>query len=119
MKKALSDILSDIFQNLKTYVVSKIDLYLLTTFERIGKVFSFILSSIILILISFFCLFFLSIALAIWLGNILDNPTVGYLIIAGGYFLLGVIFIIFRKALIDRPIIKELLKALFNSEKNK
>jgi len=118
MKQTFSEIISDLVLNLKTYINSKIDLYLLTSFEKIGKLFSTLLSSIILILISFFCLLFITIALALWLGSSLNNPAEGFLLIGIGYFLLGIIFIIFRKSLIDKRIIKSILQSLFNQEKN-
>ena len=119
MKQTISEIIADLVSNLKTYVTSKIDLYLLTSFEKIGKVHSFLLSSIILILISFFCLLFITIALALWIGSSLNNLAEGFLLIGAGYFLLGLIFIIFRKSLIDKRIIKNLLKSLFNHSSNK
>ena len=115
MKQTISEIISDIVLNLKTYVTSKIDLYLLTSFEKIGKVFATLLSSIILVLIFFFCLFFITISFALWLGNTLNNMAEGFLIVGAGYFLLAMIFIIFRKSLIDKRIIKNIIKSLFNN----
>ena len=117
MKLTISEIVSDLVVNLKTYVTSKIDLYLLTSFEKLGKIFASLLSTIILILLSFFCLLFITIALALWLGKSLNNIAEGFLIVGSGYFLLGMVFIIFRKPLIDNRIIRSILKSLFNHEK--
>ena len=118
MKQTISEIISDLVLNLKTYVNSKIDLYLLTCFEKIGKLFASLLSSIILVLIFFFCLLFITIALALWLGDKLNNLAEGFLLIGAFYFILGLIFIIFKKSLIDKKVIKNLLKSLFNHKKN-
>jgi hypothetical protein len=118
MKQKISEIVSDLVTNLKTYIISKIDLYLLHTFEKFAKVQSTIISVIILVLIGFFCLFFITISIALWIGSLLNNFAIGFLFMGGFYFLLGLIFIIFRKFLIEKRIIKSILTSLFNKEKN-
>jgi hypothetical protein len=119
MKQSIGDIVSDLIGNVTTYVNSKIELYTLSIFEKIAKVNSTILSAVVLILISFFCLFFITVSLAIWLGSLMDNYALGFLIVSLGYFFLGLIFIIFRRTLIDKRIFKNMVKAIFPDENKK
>ena len=116
MKQSIGEIVSDLIGNAKTYINSKIDLYTLSIFEKIAKVNSAILSAVILILISFFCLFFITVSIAIWLGGWLNDFALAFMIVSCGYFLMGIIFIIFRRSLIDKKIFKKMIKAIFPEE---
>ncbi len=118
MKDTISDNISGLVENIKNYITAKADLYLLTTFEKVGKFQSYLLSSIIMILIVFFSVFFITIALALWLGELVDSPKWGFVIMAGFYLLFAVIFYVFKKQLIDRNVIKNLMKIIFPEEKN-
>jgi hypothetical protein len=118
MKETLADNISELITNIKTYVNAKIDLNILLTFEKIGKLQSFLLSTIILMIILSFCVFFITIALAISIGNSLNNHSLGFFIIGGAYLIVAIIFYLFRKQLIEKTIIKNLIKILFPLDKN-
>jgi hypothetical protein len=118
MKETLADNISELISNIKTYVNAKIDLNILLTFEKVGKLQSFLMTTIILLVILSFCVFFMTIALAIWIGNRLDNHSLGFFIVGGAYLLVAIIFYIFRKQLIEKAVIRNLIKILFPQDKN-
>lgn len=62
--------------------------------------------------LSIFVLFFSGLAISIWLGQLLENPVLGYLIVAGFYLLLMVILIALRKRIVF-PFIRNLIVRKF------
>lgn len=58
-------------------------------------------------------LVFLAVASAIWIGNLLQNPALGYLII-GFVFMLGSLMVFYYRDLINKTIIREISKKFFD-----
>jgi hypothetical protein len=56
---------------------------------------------------------FLSIAGGFFIGSLLHSNEAGFLCVAGFYFLVLVIFLIFRKQIVERPVIKAVVRLLF------
>lgn len=59
-----------------------------------------------------FVLFFSGLAVGIWLGQLLENPVVGYLLVAAFYLVLVVLLITLRKKLVF-PFIRNLIVRKF------
>lgn len=98
----------------KAYVESTVQYYKLWGFQFIMKSTKTIVK---LILIGFFLLiafFFGSIAAAMAIGDALDNMALGFLIIAGGYFLLVLLILFFRLKFVEKYILRTFSKLFFN-----
>lgn len=59
-----------------------------------------------------FVLFFSGMALGVWLGRVLENPELGYLLVAGLYLILIVLLIALRKKIVF-PFIRNLIVRKF------
>jgi len=59
-----------------------------------------VVGAVVMLFLGLFVLFFSGLALGIWLGSLIDNPALGYLIVAGLYLLLIVLFLAFKKNLV-------------------
>ncbi len=105
------------FDNLKKdfqeYFQVQLDLIRLHTAENISRVFSRAANAAILGYMVFFILLFLSLAAGFFISSRLNSDELGFLIVAGFYFFLLIIFLILRKQIVDRPIIKAVVKLFF------
>ncbi|MCF8303665.1 MAG: phage holin family protein [Bacteroidales bacterium] len=117
-KKSLPDSFAELAESVKVYLTLRLNLFKLSFIEKASRIIS--LSWTFTVVAVFFSLFlgFLSIAGALWLGDLLNNTPLGFLIIAGFYLLLFVIFLAFRKQLIMRPIIKIMAEIMFSDDEN-
>ncbi|QTE23902.1 hypothetical protein [Polaribacter cellanae] len=91
----------------KKYVDATYKYYKLKAFYALTLSFSTILKLLIIGGLIAVGLLFASIALAITLGNSLENVALGYLSVAGIYILFGIIFFLLRKS-IDKQIISKM-----------
>lgn len=65
-----------------------------------------------------FVVFFISIALALWIGEQMNSYVLGFLALAGVNLLLLIILVIFRKRLLEKYIKDEVVRTVFrDSEK--
>jgi hypothetical protein len=72
---------------------------------------------IIFLVLIFIALTFLMVALALWLGEVLGHPALGFLI-AGGAFLVGAVVIYFVRGRLGRNAIVRYFIDLFFSDKD-
>ncbi len=61
----------------------------------------------------FIGLLFLALAAAIALGDLVDNRALGYVIVAGGFFLIGIVLYL-QRSIINQKIILKLSPKFFN-----
>jgi hypothetical protein len=98
----------------KAYVESTVQYYKLWGFQFIMKSTRTIVK---LILIGFFLLIaflFGSIAAAMAIGDAMDNMALGFLIVAGGYFVLVILIMLLRLKFVERYILRTFSKLFFN-----
>ena len=76
----------DLTDSITEYIQSYYKLTLLNAADKATSIMASTLASVTIIFLGIFVLFFGGIALAIWLGNLLDNDALGYLIVAGFFF---------------------------------
>jgi len=108
--------LSDDFQ---TALDSSIEFYKLDFF---GKFMKGAVSLVNLLVIgSFFLIFllFVSVAVAIVIGEAVESLSGGYFIVAGFYFLLFLLMLIFGKPIITKKVLTKYSKVVFNEETQK
>ena len=89
---------------LKTYIEKRIELLKVETTEKSIKVASITIYVSIIMLIGLFLFIFLSLGLGLLIGDWLGNHTYGVLIIAGLCLIKLIVFIAFRKSIINKLI---------------
>lgn len=109
----MSDELNNIKKDIQDYLEIKLDQIRLHTAESISRILSSALNKAILGYLLFFILLFLSFAAGYYFGSILHSDELGFLCVAGFYVLVLIIFLIFRKSIIERPVIKAIVKLFF------
>jgi len=80
---------------------------------------TFAIGGVILLVLSALFLLFTSLAGALYLGEVLGNNYLGYLIV-GIFYLTGIgVLLVLRGRLIQKPILKILINELFPKPKNR
>jgi hypothetical protein len=111
--KALSGLVSSV----RNYILIHINLLKLELMEKSARIISLTIASFFLIMLMMLFLLFISLAAAMWIGQIVEHPALGYLIIAGFYLVVAIIFFTFRRKLFLGLVIKHLSEIFFENEK--
>ena len=91
------------------YLEKRIDLFRLELTERIIRILTVLITGFLLLSIIGMFTLFASIAVAFYVGESLNSPGTGFLIVAGAYGLLALLLYIFRDTLIAQPILSIIL----------
>jgi uncharacterized membrane protein YqjE len=117
MKDNLTEDAEKLSQNLKEYVSARIELQKLTLVEESTRVFSRFFSTTIIWLLAVLVLFFASIGLAILIGQWLENPALGFFILAAGLVVFGLIFYLLSRRWIERSVLSNIYNMVFSQKK--
>ena len=108
----------DIINHSSDYLETFYKLTLVRATKKVSDVGSAVVNSILVFFMSLCILLFASIAAAWWLGDALNSPAQGFLIVASFYLLLVVILVLMRKKIIS-PFIRNLFIRKIYEEKDK
>ncbi len=101
---SLGQPIKDAIEELKGYVEIQITYNKLVFTRKAGELSSYILLLVILLAIGGLILLFLSFAFAGWFSDITNlGIGMGYLVVSGFYFIIGIVIYIYRKKLIFNP----------------
>ncbi|MFW5793199.1 MAG: phage holin family protein [Bacteroidota bacterium] len=102
-------------EKIKEYVSSRILLLKIEGTQRVSDAFSVLFRKIVLLLIFCFFLIFISVALALWIGEIYDSNIIGFLVTGAIYLLVFIVFLIFKKQLLEKYIKDEVVRTIFKN----
>lgn len=114
--------LTDNFREFTTatqdYIESSISYHKLDLFKKVMKG---VVSGTYKLILGFFlliALLFLSVSLAIYLGELLDNIALGYLIVGGFYLILMFVLSLFLKKFLEKKILNKASAHFFNKNED-
>ncbi len=102
---------------LKEYVNTKIRLTTLLITEKLASALPTIFSYVVMIFLFLIAFIFISIAGAVYLGQILNSLPIGFLIVAGFYLLIGIIFKYTFKNMIEKPFSDIIISSILKEKK--
>jgi hypothetical protein len=109
-----------IFDNMKEwknaaidYTDAQIRFFKLQMVEGLSHLFSDIINSLIILFLALFALLFICLALSFYFGDLLGSRSLGFLAGAAIFIMLIILFILLKKPLVEKPIIKSLVKVFF------
>lgn len=117
-KSPLNQALSDLVSSIRRYIEIHITLLKLEVMEKSARIVSLTIAAVFLLTLLMLFLLFLSLAAAMWLGDIFGDPALGYLSVAGFYFLAGIIIFVFRRKLFVRTVIKHMSEIFFEEKED-
>ena len=100
--------------SLEKYVTVNYELIKLEAVERSSVIGSGIISGILVGLAAILFVFFISIGIAFYLSDTLGYSYSGFVIVAGFYFLTGLILIISRKKMLVKPLRDKIIRKVFS-----
>ncbi|MGV9004298.1 hypothetical protein [Flavobacterium sp.] len=93
-----------LYEKAENYTKTSIDLVKLKAIDKTSEIISSLAVVIsIAFIVAIFSLF-LNIGIALWIGDELNNTYLGFFIVSGFYFLVGIIIYINRRTFIKVPI---------------
>ncbi len=104
--------LDSFFGHIKDYAEERLNLVVLNLTDKVSKTVSGIGSVLVVTIFSIFALVFLSTALAWWIGQSLDSPALGFLIVGVFYVLLAIVLFANRDKWIYTPVANAFIKQL-------
>lgn len=107
---------ADLRELLVDYIQNRLDLTRALAFEKIARIVAYIVIGIILALLFFFGLFFLSFMFGYYLSGLLNSQLAGFGIIAGLYFLMFAVIFTFRERLFAKTIVDSIIRILYERQ---
>ena len=97
----------------KDYISSRLLLLKIEGTERISEALSILFRKTVLFTVFFSFVFFISMALALWLGQVYNSNVTGFLLTGALYLLVFIVLLIFKKQLLEKGIKDEVVRTLF------
>ncbi len=113
LKSGFAKVITDMTDSIRKYIEIRLNLTKLDVLEKSAKILSLLLSAIFLFIIFMLFLFFISLTMAKWLGQLMNSDALGYLIIAVIYLISGIIVLRYRRKLFLGSAIKHLSEIFF------
>ena len=112
--RKISEILSDIYDHLKTYLTNYIKYIGYDGAEKFVKTTAYVLTNFIVAAVAGVFLNIVFLAVVFYFGYTYDAMPSAFLFIAVFYFLMALIFILFRNSLIKKPLQKQIIQYIFS-----
>jgi uncharacterized membrane protein len=93
-----------LIESINRYAKTNCELIKLEATERTSVIGSGLISNLLIGLVGVLLMFFISLGVSFYISERVGNNYSGFIIVAGFYFILGLILMIGRKTLIERPI---------------
>jgi hypothetical protein len=104
---------NNIKEDIREYLDVRLDEIRLHTAESLSHILNSAASIVIIGYLFFFILLLISFALSYYFGDLFNSVMLGFLTVAAFYIVVLAVFLILRKKIVERPIIKAVVKLLF------
>jgi cellulose synthase/poly-beta-1,6-N-acetylglucosamine synthase-like glycosyltransferase len=109
--------LSELVNSMRRYLDIRLNILKLEIMEKSSRIVALTIASVFLLMLFMLFLLFVSLSAAIYAGELLESSTLGYLCVAGFYFLLSLLFFIFRRRLFLGIVIRHMSEIFFEDKK--
>ena len=106
----------DILNHAGDYAETFYKLNLLRLTKKVSDVASVVVNSVLIFFISLCMLLFISFAGAWWLGDVVQNRALGFLLVAGFYLLIILVLVLMRKKIISPFIRNTLIRKIYEEK---
>lgn len=117
--KTIAENFIELYEKTKSYLNLRLEYYKIFLGEKFIEVLSGVVIKLVFICLLFFVLMFGAFGFAYWMGDLINSLPLAFLIVAGIYFLIGIIIFLFRKPLIMNPLVKKWVKIVEIENENK
>lgn len=99
-----ANLIESLIEKGEQYGKTSLELLKLKTLDKSADVTSSLVSWLIVVIFAVLFFLILNIGVALWLGDLLGKSYYGFFVVSGFYAVLALVFWIFRKQLIKKPI---------------
>ncbi|THU40853.1 phage holin family protein [Niastella caeni] len=110
--------LEGLTDHVKEYINTRVELAKLHLAEKTSLIISNLIAVTVVVLLFLFVIVFGSIAGAWALSDLIGKPYSGFLIVAGFYFILGIIVWVTRSRFIRFPVMNAIIKQLHKNDED-
>jgi hypothetical protein len=110
------DFFKDTKQKLQQYIQQRILLLRLQATEKISRIASAVITSVLITVVGLFLLLFASVTAGFWLADITNSLIAGFGIVALFYFVVFLFIIIFLKKILQNLFINKLIRLLYKKD---
>jgi len=107
------DDINDLRKDILEYIEVRFDQIRLHTAESLSRIFSDVAKMAVIGYLFSLMLLFLSFAAGFYLGSLLNSNELGFICVAGFYLLLIILFLLLRKRIVEKPVIKAMVRLFF------
>lgn len=108
------DKLEALTENLNNYVKTNLELIKLEATERTCFIGSKLIVNLFLALVGVFLVLFISLGAGFYISNYFGNNYSGFIIVAGFYFIIGLILVLGKKTLMEQPLRNRIIRKVFS-----
>lgn len=117
MSDSINGAVSQWKEHITSYVNARIDLLKLETADKVAHFWVNVVTKSVMLYFVLLALIFLSFSMAFFLGEILGSTSLGFLLTGLFYVLLTAVFYALRRAIVEKPVIRAVMRLFFNSLK--
>ena len=105
--------IEQIYERVEQYVLTTVELYKLKTLQKLAETATSIITSLIMAIFGVLFLLFVSIGLAVYLGEVMQGMYYGFLIVAGIYLVLAIILYSLRANFLKDKVSTYIVRKIF------
>jgi hypothetical protein len=109
-------VFAELKQLISEYFDARLSLLKLEAFEKTARVTAALFSSVVVALLAFFLLFFLSLSAGFYLSVVFESNALGFLAVTGFYLLLFALVLFRKKEFLEKFIIDRIIAVLSRKE---
>jgi hypothetical protein len=113
---SISEAVGEVYGYSKAYFQQRLEYFKLDMAERVSRSLSLAITIFVLALLFLMILMFASLALGIYWGEQWGSYPKAFLAVSGGYAVLTLFLLIFRRIIITNPILSRIIKVFFQND---
>ena len=113
MNNTLGEEINEWKTHFSDYYTAKSELLKLQFVDRLTVLISGAIVKLVALYLLLLILLFSSLALAFYLGNIFESNPIGFICVSAIYTVILIIFLLFKRPMVEQSVIKALIKFIF------
>jgi hypothetical protein len=106
----------DLTESITDYLETSYKLAVLNVTDKVTTVVASVMASFVVLFLGLFVILFGGIALAVWLGDLLDSDALGYLLVAALFLLIILIVVAMRKRIVFPMFRNKIINKLYEQD---
>ncbi|MFO8146766.1 MAG: phage holin family protein [Bacteroidota bacterium] len=112
----LTNSIQELKDSVRSFAESNVEYYKLSLYKKVVKTATSLVTAVLIGFFGIFFLLFLSIAVAVHISAVLDQPSVGFYIVAGFYLLIIIFILVIGRKLIEKKFLLKSSRKIFKDK---